>query len=319
MATVDVVVSCYQYGRYLRDSVESVLTQDLRDLRVLIIDNASTDNSADVARALAKEDPRVNLVLRERNLGRHASLNEGIDWASSKYLVLLDADDLLPQGSLSRAAAIMDAHPDLSFTYGYEYAVAFDAGVIPKMPSPPERPGWQLSKGSDYINALCNGTLRYIGPTSVMRRTSAQKKAGFHRAELAFTDDLEMFLRLAMVGSVAYTDEVQGIRRLHQGQISNLYRGQKIREYRERQAAFESFFAREGSELKATSDLQKICNFTLSDQAYWSGISHLSRGDLRNGWNLLLYAFGLRPRSIFLPPVRELFLTDRLFKKPAAL
>src|SRR4051794_15159199 len=53
MASIDVVIPCYQYGRYLRDCVRSVLDQDVEQLRVLIIDNASTDGSAEIARQLA--------------------------------------------------------------------------------------------------------------------------------------------------------------------------------------------------------------------------------------------------------------------------
>jgi glycosyltransferase involved in cell wall biosynthesis len=56
MGSIDVVIPCFQYGRFLRDSVGSVLSQDVDALRVLIIDNASTDDSLDVARRLAAED-----------------------------------------------------------------------------------------------------------------------------------------------------------------------------------------------------------------------------------------------------------------------
>jgi glycosyltransferase involved in cell wall biosynthesis len=62
MAIVDVAVPCYQYGRYLSDCVNSILRQDLSDIRIVIIDNASTDNSLDVARRLASEDPRVEVI-----------------------------------------------------------------------------------------------------------------------------------------------------------------------------------------------------------------------------------------------------------------
>lgn len=57
MASVDVIIPNYEYGRFLRDCVTSVLRQNIEALRVLIIDNASTDDSVEVARALAREDP----------------------------------------------------------------------------------------------------------------------------------------------------------------------------------------------------------------------------------------------------------------------
>ena len=69
MSSVDIAIPCYQYGRYLRDCVASVLSQDIDDLRILIIDNASTDNSVAIARQLAEEDARVSLLARSQNSG----------------------------------------------------------------------------------------------------------------------------------------------------------------------------------------------------------------------------------------------------------
>jgi glycosyltransferase involved in cell wall biosynthesis len=86
-ASVGVAIPRYQYGRFLRDCVASALTQGIRDLRVLIVGNASTDDSVEVAQQLVAEDRRVEVVVRRRNLGHHASFNEAIDWASSKYFV----------------------------------------------------------------------------------------------------------------------------------------------------------------------------------------------------------------------------------------
>jgi len=124
MTSVDVAVPCYQYGRYLRDAVTSVLNQDVPNLRVVIIDNASSDNSLEVARELMAQDSRVELIAHSTNLGQHASFNEAIDWAKSKYFALLCADDLLVPGSLSRAISVMEKHPDVHLTYGKAHSLA---------------------------------------------------------------------------------------------------------------------------------------------------------------------------------------------------
>lgn len=310
MASVDVVVTCYQYGRYLRDCVASVLAQDVADLRVLIIDNASTDNSAEVARQLAHEDRRVQIVCRQENLGRHASLNEGIDWAAADYFMLLDADDLLAPGCLSRAASVMEEHPEVSFTYGVELRFAFAPGVVPQVPAEHAEGEWQIATGKDLIDDLCHRAVCHIGPTTVVRRTSAQKRVGYHRPQLKYTDDLEMFLRLATVGSAAYTTAVQAIRRLHESQVSSYYTGAPVRELIEREAAFDSFFAHEGSALPDAQSLQQRMRQRLSDRAYWSGLSHIFRRQGRAGWELLKYACARSPRSIVLPPVSHFFMME---------
>src|SRR5437868_1488824 len=113
MATVDVVIPCYNYGRFLEACLRSVLTQPISDLRVLIIDDASTDDSALIAKHLATDDPRIEVRVHSENRGHIRTYNEGIDWAESEYFVLLSADDLLAPGSLGRAVTIMDGEPDI--------------------------------------------------------------------------------------------------------------------------------------------------------------------------------------------------------------
>ena len=71
MAKIDIAITCYQYGQFLRHSAGSVLSQDFRDLRLLIIDNASTDGSQQIAQDIAASDNRVELILNSENRGYH--------------------------------------------------------------------------------------------------------------------------------------------------------------------------------------------------------------------------------------------------------
>jgi succinate dehydrogenase / fumarate reductase cytochrome b subunit len=112
-------------GRGVRDQLLHH-ARDLDDLRVLIMDNASTDDSATIARELAATDSRVELHLRTRNLGPHASFNEGIDWASADYFLILCADDLLAPGALARAVDVMELHREVNLVFGRTAFVAAD-------------------------------------------------------------------------------------------------------------------------------------------------------------------------------------------------
>ena len=100
MAKVDIIVPCYNYGRFLERCVRSVLDQSVRDLRVLIIDDASSDEFMSVAKKLAENDPRVSIIAHPQNRGHIATYNEGLlDWATSDYSLLLSADDVLTPGA----------------------------------------------------------------------------------------------------------------------------------------------------------------------------------------------------------------------------
>src|SRR5436305_2109319 len=103
MSTVDVYIPCYNYGRFLRACVHSVLLQQGVDVRVLIIDDASQDSSQEIAQALAREDSRVEYRRHTANLGHIETYNEGVRWIRAKYSLLLSADDMLTPGALSRA------------------------------------------------------------------------------------------------------------------------------------------------------------------------------------------------------------------------
>jgi glycosyltransferase involved in cell wall biosynthesis len=188
MASVDIAIPCYQHGRFLGDCVASVLAQGIEDLRILIIDNASTDDSPAVARRLAAADPRIDLVLRTANLGQHASFNEGVDWARGDYFMILCSDDLLAPGSLAPMVAALERHRDAGFAFGND--VHRNAGdPFPDL-SPPGAPlPWQVRNGADFIHERCRRPEAYIAAGMVLVRTSAQKAAGHYRPELPHTDD----------------------------------------------------------------------------------------------------------------------------------
>ena len=116
---VSVVIPCYRYGGYLPDAVASVLDQDGLDIDVLVVDDASPDDSAEVAHRLAAADPRVSVMVHERNAGHIQTYNDGLSRATGDYVVLLSADDLLPRNALTRAVALMEAHPRVGLVYGY--------------------------------------------------------------------------------------------------------------------------------------------------------------------------------------------------------
>ena len=215
MPSVDIVVPCYQHGRFLRDCVESVLSQDV-ELRVIIIDNASTDDSVSVAQDLARKDARVEIVAHPRNLGSHASFNEGIDLASADYLMVLCADDILSPGSLRRAMTIMEQHPEVAFAHGT------DIHWRTHEPLPRSQHRRQLvlahpigSRVSSWIAVERRNSTLHLGWSSYGPRRRKRRATIGRRSRT--TDDFEMLLRLACRGSVAFTPAVLGFKRIAWG------------------------------------------------------------------------------------------------------
>src|SRR4051812_40163057 len=88
MSSVDVFIPCYKYAHYLRGCVESVLKQQGVDLRVLILDDCSPDDTPEIARQLMREDPRVAYYRNPSNRGHIETYNIGIDWCAGDYCLL---------------------------------------------------------------------------------------------------------------------------------------------------------------------------------------------------------------------------------------
>jgi glycosyltransferase involved in cell wall biosynthesis len=300
MASIDVVIPNYQYGRYLRQCVTSVLDQGIMGVRILIIDNASTDNSIEVAQELAAQDSRIEVLARRKNLGPQASFNEGIDWASAEYFAIVCADDLLVPRALARAASILGERRDAAFAVGKEIRFV-DGEPLPAVRKI-ENCAWRIMNASQFVEARCRELV--CGPTVV--RTSVQKKAGYYCAELPFTDDLEMLLRLATYGKVAETEAVQGLRRLHGSNMGALHKMDRASDLRERKAAFDHFFANKGRSLPGAIKLRQRVNRSLANRAYWWGVRELYLLDFKAARRLFSFAFRTRPETVLLPPISYL-------------
>lgn len=297
--TLDIAIPSYNYAHYLAGCADSVLSQSGVALRLLIIDNASEDNSADVARDLAARDGRVELFLRSRNAGPHASFNAAIDWAQADYFLILCADDMLAPGALARAVTLLEQYPDVHLAHGAIHKISKEDTSAQPMATAASAE-WNIRSGADFINFACRHAFNPVaGPTAVVR-TAAQKQAGYYRKTLAHTDDLEMWLRLALLGSVASTEHVHAFARVHSENQSATVAG-IMHWNREFEAGFRSFFEHEGMNMPhADRDFTAVRN-CLTKRAYWSAISKLIRRE-EGAASLMGFALKRSPWMAVLPP-----------------
>lgn len=245
MSSLDVIVPCYGYGRYLIECVRSVLTQSGVDVRVLIIDDHSPDDTPQVGQQLAAEDTRVSYRRHAQNMGHIATYNEGIDWAVADYLLLLSADDYLLPGALSRAAALMDASPGMGLCFGNALELLPD-GSMEQASTGTLMCGASASQtmaGVAFIELSRSSGVTNIVPTpTAVVRTAMQKGLGGYRPELPHTADLELWLRLAAHGPVGFVSVDQAVYRRHAANMSLAYLGDMcIADLRQRRAAIELF------------------------------------------------------------------------------
>lgn len=295
MAKIDVVVPCYNYGRFLTSCVGSVLEQSVRDLRVLIIDDGSTDDSLAVARKLAQGDGRVSFFAHSQNKGHISTYNEGIAWASADYFLLLSADDLLVAGALERATEVMDRNPDIVLTYG-DCIVWHDDHPFPAFEDE-QNYTWTRH---DLIKEICATAVNCVPTPTAIGRTRVQKEVGGYRASLPHSGDMEMWLRFAAHGSVARINAVQAIYRKHSTAMSNAYFAERLPDYLQLQRAFDSFFDEYDHRLKDVGELRSVARGVLAKRVFRSGIGLLRRGRVDDALRLIRAAIDMDHRLSYL-------------------
>jgi GT2 family glycosyltransferase len=223
LARIDVIIPCYNYGCFLDQCVNSVLAQAGVDVRVLVIDDASPDNTAEAAAALARENPRVTVIRHSTNKGHIKTYNEGIEWASADYMLLLSADDYLLPDALNRATDLLDAHPEVGFTFGnvIELSDSGNETPIKSIIEATNGSNKRILEGHEFIEL--SGTDNSVVTCSAVVRTELQKRLGGYRHELPHTGDMEMWLRFAAHASVGFISAYQGVYRQHRANMSTGY------------------------------------------------------------------------------------------------
>lgn len=279
LSTVDVVIPCYNYGRYLCTCVGSVLSQRDVSVRVLVIDDASSDESPEVGAKLAASDSRVEFRRHEINKGHIATYNEGlIDWAQADYVVLLSSDDILTPGSLARATQVMDADESIGMVYGRALHFVQES-ELPTI----NGAKWSYSQfaGDDWLEGRCRAGHNVITSPEVVVRGSVQRVVGGYRPELPHAGDLEMWLRIAAVSNIAYVRGIpQAFYRVHpQSMMRTRYRGSFV-DLCQRKATFDLFFQHNGHLLPDAHRLYALANRALAREALWDACRAYDRNEV---------------------------------------
>jgi glycosyltransferase involved in cell wall biosynthesis len=270
MSMVSVIVPCYNYAHFLRECVESVLSQADVDVRMLIIDDSSTDNTSEVAAELVAHNPCVEYRRHEKNWGHIATYNDGLAWASGDYTALLSADDMLTPGALMRATQLMDAHPEVGFVYGGW--TAFNNGQPVPQPRIPSASGtWEIYNGLDWLERACEAGHPHIVSPEVVVRTGLQHKLGGYRPELPLAGDLEMWMRFAVHAKVGcIVDADQAFYRVHSSNMHKRQYSAFHKDVQQRIAAFDIIFQDYRDLIPEWERLRKMANRSLACDAVWA-------------------------------------------------
>jgi glycosyltransferase involved in cell wall biosynthesis len=213
--TVTIAIPTYNRSRLLRVSLASALAQDHSALRVVVLDNASDDDTEEVVWSFS--DDRIRYLRNETNLGMLGNLNRAIEMNESAYLnILLDDDVLLPR-FLRESVGFLEEHPNVGFTF--TLARYIDADGAPLHQAEVELPPGVI-EGLDYIERNAGKRRGGALSTVVMRASTLAGAGPIDSPHTKHTADLNLYLRLARHADVGFVAEELVQVRLHPDQIS---------------------------------------------------------------------------------------------------
>ena len=199
-------MTTFNGARLIGQSVDSVLAQTFTDFELIVVDDCSTDATAEVLAAY--RDPRLRRVRTPHNLGIVGSRNFGFDCVRGEYVAALDHDDLSRPVRLARQVAHLDRHPEVVLvgtgSHDYEAGRLRAAGYSGV--TDPELVRWMLHLANPLVYS------------SIMYRTAAARRLDpLVREARVYADDFDLYHRLLAHGLVARLDERLTVYRLHAG------------------------------------------------------------------------------------------------------
>jgi glycosyltransferase involved in cell wall biosynthesis len=202
LPSVSVVIPCYNYGRFLKESLESVLAQIYPPLEIIVVDDGSTDNTAVVAKSFGD---KVRYIY-QANRGLSGARNSGIRAAAGDWVAILDADDTWHKDKLLLQMQYAAANPD---------TVLIGAVSTHNLAQIRTYELFSEVYTQDLLGALP------FGASSAAAKRSALLTAGLFDETKRQVEDRDMWLKLSLIGKVARVNLPLWTYRFHDGQMIN--------------------------------------------------------------------------------------------------
>lgn len=218
---ISVILPVYNGGEYLKLSIESVLSQDLKDFEFLILDDGSIDGSREWLSTL--NDDRIHLFINEVNKGLFYNLNFLSEKCTSDIIKLWAQDDIMLPNCLSEVVKFHNSHPEIGFSYSMREMID-EHGKIREVYNNDPTPEIVSSVLHARIAYFTGSIAGNIANTAIHK--SALKRVGKFDESMKISADFDMWVRLAEFYPVGHIRKKLILLRDHEGQLSrteNLY------------------------------------------------------------------------------------------------
>lgn len=202
---VSVVVPVWNGERYLRESLDSILAQHFRSFEVIVVDDGSTDGTADVARSYGGA---IRYHRQSARRGIYGNVNDGIAMARGEFVAVYHADDVYDPSIVEREVAFLDAHPEAGAVFTSMIMIDPAGAETGRLHLPASVSGNRALPFEVVLNALLLHKNCFLMCPSSMVRASVHRDIGVYRdQEFLNTSDLEMWLRIARKYSIGVLED----------------------------------------------------------------------------------------------------------------
>ncbi|WP_330110242.1 glycosyltransferase family 2 protein [Methylophaga thalassica] len=195
---VSVVMPVFNGEKYIRDAVKSILSQTLSDIELIVVNDGSTDNTGNILDEISLTDSRVRVIFHQ-NKGVSLSRNIAISRANAEFIALMDADDVSEPARLKKQCDFLLSNPEV-------VALASQVNFI--CPRGVRLSSSHFNTKHDEIElALLEDDGQHFCQPSVMFRKDKGQEVGLYDVNLKMGEDVDFFLRLALIGKLHTLDE----------------------------------------------------------------------------------------------------------------
>lgn len=200
---VSICIPVYNGSDYIADAIDSILAQTYRNFNLIICDNCSTDDTANIV--LSFKDDRIKYVRNPKNLGLVGNANRCLELSNGEYICIFHHDDVMLSDNLESKVHILDKHPEVGFVHSNIMLIDSNGKVV-------NENIWNKDSRQDYIedgltvfrkyiSYLPFGASIFIG--SVLARRSCYAQLGGFNPDLPHCNDSEMWMRMLLFYNVA--------------------------------------------------------------------------------------------------------------------
>jgi glycosyltransferase involved in cell wall biosynthesis len=212
MPIVSVIMPSFNTARYVRASVESVLAQSFCDIELIVVDDGSKDGSLEIVRELALQDPRINLLARDGNLGPSRARNDGLRVARGEFIAFCDSDDLWKPNKLEVQIGLLRKNPEYDLTYCESEIIDEDGRLTGSLFS--DQHPVPIHPSGDLFDDLC--IWNFINIQTVLLRRNMSGSHLFFDESLRILEDWWLWICLSRKHRFLYETAILAQYRVHQ-------------------------------------------------------------------------------------------------------